>query len=89
MMKFLSKGVFVAVLTVAALIASAFGKAELAAFLQSPEMADALQTVIVSGGVIVAGVLEGVKKKEVVIVEVPAAPVDRAAATASLLNGQA
>lgn len=88
MMKALaSRGVLVALLTVVALVASALGKPQLAEFLNSPAMADALQAVLVSGGVIVAGVLEGVKKKEVV--DAQTVPVDRAAATASLRDGRA
>lgn len=81
-----SKGVLTAVLTVIALVASAAGKKELADFLGSPAMADALQTAIVAGGTIVAGVLEGVKGKTV---EVSAAPVSRAAAVDSLSAGKA
>lgn len=59
----MSRGTFVAMLTVAAMAASTFGKSQLATFLGDPATADMLQAVVVSGGALIAGVLEGVGKK--------------------------
>lgn len=56
-------GVLAAVLTVAALVATALGKTGLATFLGSPEAATAVQGAIASVGALVAGVLGGVNDK--------------------------
>ena len=65
-MKFVTPGVIAALLTVAALVATSLGKAELAAFIGSPDAATAVQTLVVSVGTLVSGVLKGLEK--------PAAP---------------
>jgi len=59
----LSRGTVVAAITVLAMLASTFGKPQLAAFLGDPATADMAQAVIVSGGALIAGVMEGVKAK--------------------------
>jgi hypothetical protein len=61
-MQFFSPGVIAAVLAVIATIAGALGKPQLAAFLGSPEAATAFNAVVTSAGVILAGVLPGIKK---------------------------
>jgi hypothetical protein len=60
-----SRGVIVALLTVAAVVAGYFGKAELAEYLKSPELADGLVLVIGTVGTIAAGVMQGVRPKPV------------------------
>jgi hypothetical protein len=59
----LSRGTVVGGLTLIAMVATTFGKPQLAAFLGDPSTADMLQAVIVSGGALIAGVMEGVKAK--------------------------
>lgn len=60
----LSRGTVAAMLTIAAMVATTLGKSQLATFLGDPATADALQAVIVSGGVIIAGVTEGLGAKK-------------------------
>lgn len=60
-MKYLTKGSITAVLSVAAILAGAFGKPGLATFLNNPDTAGAILTGVGSIGAVVAGVLEGVK----------------------------
>jgi hypothetical protein len=60
----LSRGTFVAVLTIAAMIATTLGKSQLATFLGDPHTADMLQAVVVSGGTLIAGAAEGLGAKK-------------------------
>lgn len=61
--KYFTPGVVTAILTVAALAATALGKTGLATFLGSPEAATAVQGAIASVGALIAGVLGGVSDK--------------------------
>lgn len=67
MKKFLTGGTITAVLSVAAIMAGAFGYNELGKFLNDPATAQTVLIAVGSLGTLVAGLLDGVKKE-------PAAP---------------
>jgi len=58
-----SPGFLTALLTIASVIAGVAGKTQLASFLGSPEAADALITLVGTGGTLAAGILKGVRVK--------------------------
>lgn len=60
-MKYITPGTITGLLTVAAAIAGAFGKSELASFLGSEQTSQTIGTVIMGVGALVAGALGGVK----------------------------
>jgi hypothetical protein len=60
--KYLTKGNITAVLAVSAIIAGAFGKSALAAFLNNPDTVSTLLTLIGSVGTLVAGAMKGVEQ---------------------------
>lgn len=64
MKKFLSGGTVTAALSVAAILAGAFGYDALGKFLNDPATATTVLTVVGAVGTLVAGVLEGVKKPD-------------------------
>lgn len=64
MMKFVTPGTITAILSVAAIIAGAFGKSQLAAFFNDPTTAQGLLTAAGTIGTLVAGLLAGVKPAE-------------------------
>lgn len=62
MSKYFTSGNVTAVLAVAAIIAGAFGKSALAAFLNNPDTAQTLLTVLGSALTLFAGAMKGVKQ---------------------------
>jgi hypothetical protein len=58
---FLTTGTVTALLSMAAVIAGAFGKSALATFFQDPSTAQAILTVAGAGGTLLAGAMKGVK----------------------------
>jgi uncharacterized membrane protein len=62
MSKYLTPGTVTAFLSIAAIIAGAFGKGALETFLNDPSTAQTVLTLIGSIGTLVAGILAGVKK---------------------------
>lgn len=63
MTKFLTPGTITAGLSVAAILAGAFGYSTLAAFFSDPSTAQTVLTAAGAVGTLVAGVLQGVQKK--------------------------
>lgn len=61
MKKFATPGAVTGLLTVAAVAAGIAGKSELAAFLGSPETANAVVSLVGAVGTLVAGLLPGLK----------------------------
>lgn len=62
MSKYLTLGNIAALLSVAAIIAGAFGKGALASFLNNPDTAQTILTVLGSIGTLVAGASKGVSQ---------------------------
>ena len=60
-MKYVTPGTVTAALSVAAIIAGAFGKSALATFLNDPSTAQTILTLAGAVGTLVAGLLNGVK----------------------------
>lgn len=60
--KFVTKGTVTAVLSVAAILAGAFGYAPLKGFFEDPHTADAILTAAGAIGTLAAGIMQGVKK---------------------------
>jgi DMSO/TMAO reductase YedYZ heme-binding membrane subunit len=65
MKKFLTPGTITAVLSVAAIMAGAFGYDALAKFLNDPGTITTVLTVVGAAGTLIAGLLDGVKKTDV------------------------
>lgn len=61
MSKYITSGTVTALLSVAAIIAGAFGKGALATFLNDPATAQTLLTLAGSVGTLISGILTGVK----------------------------
>lgn len=61
-MKFVSRGTVAAALSVAAILASSFGKEGLAGYFQSPALVDTVLAVVAGVAAIVAGISDGIKK---------------------------
>lgn len=61
MSKYLTSGNVTAVLSVAAIIAGAFGKSALATFLHDPSTAQTFLSLVGAVGTLVAGAMQGVK----------------------------
>jgi hypothetical protein len=62
MSKYLTPGTVTAVLSIAAIVAGAFGKSTLATFLNDPSTAQDVLTLGGAVGTLVAGILNGVKQ---------------------------
>ena len=63
--KFITPGTITAILSVAAVIAGAFGKSALASFLSDPSTAQNILVTVGAVGTLVAGALAGVGHKSV------------------------
>lgn len=61
MTKYLTPGTVAALLSVAAIVAGAFGKSALATFLNDPSTTQTVLTLAGAVGTLVAGILNGVK----------------------------
>lgn len=61
MAKYLTPGTVTALLSVAAIVAGAFGKTALATFLNDPSTTQTLLTLAGAVGTLIAGILNGVK----------------------------
>lgn len=61
-MKYVTLGNVTALLSVLAILAGAFGKTQLQAYLGNPDTAQTVLTVIGSIGTLVAGIMPGVKQ---------------------------
>jgi large-conductance mechanosensitive channel len=62
MSKYFTRGNVTALLAVAAIIAGAFGKSALASFLNNPDTAQTILSVLGALGTLAAGAMQGVKQ---------------------------